>query len=116
VILGFDHTEDHGLCVAVMVRHSPGDPWRIDHAFAPPGVTEQDVRDFVAKHMRVEPQPPGWSDERPVHEVVAEWAESYVAGDERPLKLDDTQRAMIAAAFADGRVSDSWWVAARGRR
>ncbi len=113
VLLGFDATEEHGLCVAVMVRHGDGDPWRIEHAFAPPGVTEIDVRAMVEKHLRFttdrsappEPKAP------PLAELVTEWIERFTGDEIPPLVLDEEQKAMIAAAYADdGQVGHSWWV------
>lgn len=92
VLVGFDGAADGDLVVFVLRRDSGG-PWQLDRVDGPP---QLDVAALVAQlALTYRPPTPGPS----MAELVEQWM-AEVAG-EPPLELDDHQRQVLTAAYAD---------------
>lgn len=120
VSLGFDATAE-GATVAIAVQTDPGGPVHLECATVPAGVTEHQIQEWISEHLVVDLNDHGGTyagdagqpgDERPLHEIVADWTERHLTGQYPELRLAEWQREMLRAAYRDGRVTHASFISA----
>lgn len=105
VAFGVDTAAD-GTTVAVVARSGPGQPWHFETATAPPGVTDQQVRDWIAQYLPItaESPRPEPADVQPWRDTIAEWTAQQHT-DPETFNLSEWQLSVLARAMRDGQVA-----------
>ena len=95
VLVGFDPGRAGDDLVVVVLRQTPGEPWQLEHVDAPPAVDTSWIADLVGAAPR-----PAWNP--PPGPPLADLVEQWIAEYQPPgFQLDEQQRAVLAAAYAD---------------